>query len=371
MRKKRFLSVVLAASMVFGSSVSAFASAQLSDGSKAEATTAPAKGSMKGSAQVEGYLNKDIFKVEVPTVSVNSSIFNFVMDPQGLIEATSGNRYRNNKGVAGVATSANDFEYGTLYFANVSGNNTKLSPTSDAITITNKSTFAVDATLTTAVNKFGELNISSNVAAATKPSIQLSLSGNLSANDGTTTSTPVAALGENGEAELFGTISGCNGDYVTSFNTSSNQYEYVLSSNSANFAKYSFKLTGASGGGDYTSWSAIEKATQKAQPEVTVTWNIVPYVTPVAPSITGTPTFTIPATGPIEIPLTLGAGSSAVKAITSISTGAGTVPAATYEYLDGILKLKRAAFDTLTASTIFTITFDNDNTKTLTFTVSP
>lgn len=370
MRKKRFLSIVLAASMVVGSSVSAFASSNLSDGSKAEATEAPAKGSMKGSAQLEGYLNKDIFKVEVPTVSVNSSIFNFVMDPQGLIEATSGNRYTNGKGVDKVAASANNFEYGTLYFANVSGNNTKLSPTSDAITITNKSTFAVDATLTTAVNNFGNLEISSNVATATNPSIQLSLSGNLSANDGTTEATPVAPLGANGEAKLLGTISGCNSDYVTSFNTSSNKYEYVLSSNSANFAKYSFKLTGASGGGDYTSWSAIEKATKTAQPQVTVTWNIVPYVTPVAPSITGTASFAKPATGPIEIPLSLGAGNAAATSITKIETARGDkVPAVNYEYANGILKLKGTFTSAVSATTTYTITFDNNATVNFTVTV--
>lgn len=361
MRKKRFLAVVLTASMVVGSSVSAFAS-------ETEVTKAPAKGSMKGSAQVEGYLDKDIFRVEVPTVSVNGSMFNFVMDPQGLIEATSGNRYKSGNGADNVGLSANDFEYGTLYFANVSGNNTKLSPTSDAATIRNKSTFDVDVTLTTAINKFGNLKISSNLAAATAPSIQLSLSGNLSANGTVTADRPVA-LSDNGVAEMAKTISGCDGDYSVSFNTSSNKYEYVLSSNSANFAEYSFQLTGASGGGDYTSWSAIEKATQNAQPEVVVTWNIVPYVTPVAPSITGSTTFRIPATGPIEIPLSLGAGNAAAKSITSIKAGSSPVQAATYEYLNGTLKLKRAAFETLTASTTFTITFDTGNT--LTFTVAP
>ena len=362
MRKKRFLAVVLTASMVVGSSVSAFAS-------ETEVTKAPAKGSMKGSAQVEGYLDKDIFKVEVPTVSVNGSMFNFVMDPQGLIEATSGNRYKSGKGADNVGVSANDFEYGTLYFANVSGNNTKLSPTSDAATIRNKSTFSVNATLTTAINKFGNLKISSNLTTATEPSIQLSLSGNLSTNGTATADAPVA-LSDNGVAEVVKTISGCDGDYSVSFNTSSNKYEYVLSSNSANFAEYSFQLTGASGGGDYTSWSAIEKATKTAQPEVVVTWDIVPYVTPVAPSITGSSTFAKPATGPIEIPLSLGAGTSAATSITKIETSGGDrVSAANYEYANGILKLKGSFTSAVSAMTTYTITFDNNATVNFTITV--
>lgn len=369
MRKKRFLSVVLTASMILGSSVSAFASSTIIPSQ--EATKAPATGSATGKAQVEGYLNTEIFKVEVPTVSVNKSIFNFVMDPQGLIASTNAARYTNGKGDGtGFVASANGFDEGTLYFAYLSGNNTTLSPSSNAITITNKSTFAVDATLKAEVGTMGDLEISTNAATAQKPSIQLSLSDNKGASDaikGTTVS-EAAVLSE--------TISGCDGDYSVSFNVSGNggkgAYEYALSSNSGNFADYSFHLTGASGGGDYTSWSAISEATKTARPTVNVTWEIVPYVAPAGASITGgITTFKIPTTQgqAIKIPLSLGTKGQAATKITSITAGSTTVPTTGYEYADGILKIKASYYQTITATTMYTINFDKAPSTPVTFTI--
>lgn len=81
---------------------------------------------------------EELVHVELPAFSEeNGSVFDFIMDPQGLIEATDAARY-----------GGESFEEGrTLYFKNKEGAYA-YSSNSDRLTVTNKSTVPVEVTVT-------------------------------------------------------------------------------------------------------------------------------------------------------------------------------------------------------------------------------
>ena len=82
MRKtKKMMALALAASMVLGSSVVAFA---------AEGDATPGgSGTVSGTGEVEGHVNKEVLNVILPTVpSDQASAFAYTMDPERLIQGT-------------------------------------------------------------------------------------------------------------------------------------------------------------------------------------------------------------------------------------------------------------------------------------------
>ena len=81
----------------------------------------------------------DIFSVALPVISRNCTVFDFIMDPQGMIEKTDAARYAE-----GI-----NFRWNTLYFANLNEDGTieGYSGMSDPLTITNRSTMSVEVTL--------------------------------------------------------------------------------------------------------------------------------------------------------------------------------------------------------------------------------
>lgn len=370
MRKKRFLAVVLAATLALGSSVTAFASVSSTD-----ITSSPVKGTVEGKARLEGALDEDVFKVEVPTVPLNDPTFNFIMDPQNLIERTQGAKYLSSntnmdKRDDISVNAASDIDYSTLYFANRDANGTvsQLSSSSNSLTIKNKSTMDVTVGLTATVTDLGKVGLSTNsqVSNNVAPSLYLAMLGeDLSGNDARQ-----EAISDNG-ASMSARVSGCDADYIVSVN-SANEYDYTLSSNSVNFAGYSFKLTGASGGGQYADWAAVEKATK--QPKVTVTWNIVPYVAPIAPSITGSKNVTKVENKAAIFDIDLGQGAIAAKGIKSITFQDGgttkTVPAGAYEFSNGQLRITVTHLSYVTATRQYTVTFDNSASTTDQFTIT-
>lgn len=377
MRKKRFLAVILAASMMLGNSVTAFATAV----SYNDVEVSPVKGTATGQAFFEGYVNEDVFVVEVPTVAApTDKTFDFIMDPQRLIEQTSGNKYAtsntNDANRNGISTDS--ISYGSLYFANRDDNGTvsQLSTSSNYLTVRNKGSRDVTIGLKATVKNMGAVELSSNanVSDNENPSIYLAMQGaDLSGNVAATKAIETVSEG----ASLSARVSGCDSDYIISVN-SANKYEYVVSDpDSVSYAGYGFRLTGACGGGDFTDWTAVGKAMQTAIPKVTVTWDIAPYVTPAAPSITGTASVAKPTDGSgVFISLDLGAGVEAATGIASITFG-DTLAAATnplsntnYEYVDGQLKIKGAHVANITRTRVYKIIMNDTAKTTLQFTIT-
>lgn len=364
MRKKRFLAVVLTASMVLGNSVMAMASASANI-----VNTDPAVGNAEGSGSVEGIVNKNVFSVELPTQAEKASVFDFIMDPQELVSATDAARY----------TSANSVVSGSMYFKNVSANGTyDLGPTSKALTVKNRSTMDVDVTLSANITGLTGVELISTNASDVpafgngKPSVYMALSGNEISGNGAPTISPITAA----SSKITTTISGADGQYEVSYN---NGYSYALSSNSANFAGYSFALTGASGGGDYDSWTEVAGLT--TAPKVTVTWTLTEHVDPVQPSLTFvTPEATgnsvaKPATGPVRLKIDWGKGADEASTVSSVKAGNTTLTSDQWNvkmndttFNGDLLQLTGPYLSTVATTTIYTVEFNTGTTVTFTLT---
>lgn len=337
MRKKRFLAVIMAASMMLGSSATALAAT-------GDETTPPAKGNLTGYAHLEGVVDPDVFVVNLPVTSNNDvkTAFDFIMDPQGLIEETEGARYVSGQGVtlhgATAATSTNKFEHGTLYFANTSSNGTvsQLSPTSNKLTITNKGTMDVDVKLTAKVVSLDgiELVSTNTISDGAAPSVYLALSG----NDGTQKA--ITTDGISMEAQ----ISGNDGAYSLSWNTTDRKYEKIASENAA-FEDYSFMLTGASGG-KIKDWLEVQDDLSN-DARVEVTWMVTPEG--YASSPFASDTLKMIQGQPIETDVTLPAGATGIAKIefTRSSGEVAVVADANYVFANGKLKFRSTYTDTL------------------------
>ena len=134
---KKVVALAMAATMVLSSSVLAFAD---------DATAAPATGSAAGVGDIEGYVDKNIFTVTLPTVTD----INFTLDPQELrlaAETAGGGTATTTLDVDGTA-SAITAGYGAkvLFLA---ADNTNFLSKSVALKVVNKSTFDVQVSMTT------------------------------------------------------------------------------------------------------------------------------------------------------------------------------------------------------------------------------
>jgi hypothetical protein len=119
-----------------------------------------ASSSIGGDGSLEGYVNKDVFRVVLPTIQD----VNFTLDPQGLLKKANSTKY-----TLGV---------GAVYFENAKadGSDSTYSATSDAITIYNKSSYDVEVGLSVTLDT-GDIALAAkdDLADATDPSLYLGL----------------------------------------------------------------------------------------------------------------------------------------------------------------------------------------------------
>lgn len=101
------LALVLATSMVMGSSIVSFA-----------ANTG--NGTVSGNGVSEGHVDKKVLNVVLPTVAEGDSAFQYTMDPERLIQATAGAKYEDFTFPAEEADAGVYFLVGDKTFANTS-----------------------------------------------------------------------------------------------------------------------------------------------------------------------------------------------------------------------------------------------------------
>ncbi len=298
---KKGTAAALTAALMLSSSMAAFAAEQ--------------EGSLTGTGELEGTLSTDVFSVVLPTVSDTDTTFNFILDPEGLISATGAAKYN--------AT----FEEGsTLFFANSDGN---YSSKSDALTVTNKSTMAVDITLTATVSDVEGISITEDNAFTGDKGASLYLA----LTDGTATS----AVSASGSASLTTSVdSAPAGAYIVQWNSTDSKYEYVLADEAnTTFPTYSFQLTGACNpNGDWSGLSA-------AAPSVNVVWSVAEHVDQIAPSV-GKTSYVMTAGQPINVSVDLGSGDLAATGIKSFSYNGRALAANYYTYANGTLTITAA-----------------------------
>ncbi len=278
---KRILAVSLAATMLMGSSAVVFAADQ--------------EASSSGEGETQFVSESDVFDVIFPTVAENETTFDYLLDPDGLIAETKGDRYTGKV-----------FDDGkTVYFlrsAKVDGTvdgmagtkNCDYTDKSDEIKVVNKSTEAVDLKVSAKVTDVpSEIKMATaKTFAGTDTELYLGLVG----TDGTTpTEKAISAAGVELTASIAAdaaayetkwdaSANGGKGAYVKSLTTAAQAADY------AGFKSYSFQLTGVCNTAEGTDWSGL---TDKA-PKVDLTWSVKDF------TVTG-PQFSVDSNGVISI----------------------------------------------------------------------
>lgn len=389
MRKKRLLAVTLAASMVMGNVV--MASAATTDTYKevsfnaTGAPIAPQQGQVTGTGYVTDLVQDKIFKVVVPAqrVTGEADLFDFIMDPQGLIDATSGAKYISGADIAGGSNkevSINNYTKISkdtgLYFVNSSNGTKTLSNTSDELVIINKSTMDVDISVNAKVeaSSGGRLTVStdSEFTDYKEPSVYIGIIPNGK------TEKPLSA----GDARVdTATIGNAKEFYTTSYNGTNIVYD-IPSQNAKGEAEstnayktYKFKLTGAVN--KEADWMNPSQVSNTAT--VTITYDLTEHVDK-APDI-ATKSYTLTQDRGLAVDVSLGDGDKAATGIQGITFNNGTAdvdfPAANYSFNATTKQLifTRDFVNTMLGASAFTsrdykVTFNDAAKTTVTITLS-
>ena len=200
----------------------------------------------------------DVFKVILPTIPEDDTTFDYILDPQGLIELTDAKKYGGTDEVA--------FEHDkTLYFktSRTEDGRPVYDNVSNALTVTNMSSREVKITVKATIANSESITMSENStfdADDTSTSIYLALT------DGTNT-IPITS----DAAVLNAVINAPEDAYETVWDGEKNVYELTDTAKQEDydgFQKYSFWLTGACNAN--ADWSNVEGQI----PEVFVVWEV-------------------------------------------------------------------------------------------------
>ena len=239
---KRSMAAILTLVMTIGMSHSAFAQG-LGDEDKT------------GVGGVEGTVKQDIYQVILPTVT--DDVFDFIIDPQGLINKTDGAAYDGKKFE----------ENSTLFFKRSDGKvKEDYSSSSDEITITNMGSVAVKVSLNISIapDSLGEIVLTNDKEFKDDKNASLYIA----LKDGEK-ETPIGAEGISMEV----TVNAAPEDaYEYRYDSEKELYTYQMKEDvsGVKFPSYSFQLTGAANGkGD---WSKLTKEV----PKINVSWSITP-----------------------------------------------------------------------------------------------
>lgn len=200
----------------------------------------------------------DVFKVILPTIPEDDTTFDYILDPQGLIELTDAKKYGGTDEVA--------FEHDkTLYFktSRTEDGRPVYDNVSNALTVTNMSSREVKITVKATIANSESITMSESStfdADDTSTSIYLALT------DGTNT-IPITS----DPAVLNAVINAPEDAYETVWDGEKNVYELTDTAKQEDydgFQKYSFWLTGACNAN--ADWSNVEGQI----PEVFVVWEV-------------------------------------------------------------------------------------------------
>lgn len=280
---KQLTAVALAVTMVAGSSMAVLAEEPVKEGT------------VTGSGELEGTVDTDVWNVVLPTEVAGDTTYNFILDPEGLITATNAAHYQ------GKTFEAN----ASLFFNNAAADKvTDYSSTSDAKQIVNKSSYAVDVTVTATVTP-GEgisINPDSTFANDTTPSIYLAVVDSEAQTE---------AIGSTGTTVVSATMDGAaDGSYEIVYADGAYKCQLKADVEDSAFDTYSFQLTGACN--TAAKWSGLEQAA----PAVNVVYSVDKHADNAAPGMTNT---TYDGTGALVVPYSLGAGADGASALTDVA----------------------------------------------------
>lgn len=346
---RKALAGTLAATMVLGMSMTAYAVTGTTTGS----------GSGTGTGAFEGHVDKDVVAVTLPTDN-NTTTFAYKMDPEGLIAETNSAKY-----------SGQSFEAGAnVYFQSAENTWTK---DSAKLKVMNKGTVDVDVTIA------AKTDANTNVAMSTTKTFETTdTQAKLYLGLQVANQTEVAVDTTETAGKVTVGLKGNSDNYeITSVDGGGYGYTAKAGVPDTAWNSFEFGMTGACNpNGDYS-------ATGLAGSNVTVTWSYAVRaddssatlldanaVADAAPSITTT-TYTATSGSPLDITVNLGAGEKAAEGIAKVVNvnANGEIGGARYS-LNGTTLTFDATFVTNNMSSINTanglkirIVFDDtDNT---------
>ncbi len=212
-------------------------------------------GSETGVGEVEGSINTDVYEVVLPAVT--DEIFDFIIDPYGLLNHTNGAAYE------GKSFQENS----TLFFQRSDSTaEADYSNMSDPVTITNMSSKAINVSVDISVEESSLDGIVLTEDKEFKDDAGASIY--MALVDGVN-EMPIGADGISVEAAIGAAPEGA---YEYEYNSESGEYTYGLTGDTSGieFGTYSFQLTGAANrNGD---WSGA----MDAKPQIKVVWRIMP-----------------------------------------------------------------------------------------------
>ena len=362
---KRFMAFAMVAVMMANpmSAITADATTVVTDASGDASGNSPAEGKAEASGELEGYVDTNIFKVVLPTSA--EGVFDFTLDPQGLIAATSGEAY-------GGTASADFEEDATVFFDTTSADATKknFESTSKYVQVYNKGTVDVNVSVKAELSGTTGITMASSEAAVsgdTNPNLYLAFTASGDASGDAKGAGNEKVLTSTG-AELSAVLKAVSGNFYE-FNVASanaadpkDKYSYDLKeeyvsadASVAGVQDYSFALTGACN--SEADWSKVTVA-----PSVVVTWTLKEanssflsssFVSSTSPSVT----------------VTLPSGATTIKSVTLTKPDGSVTTMKTtshYTYTNGTLKIVASSFLTSFKGGYFTITLDNGTTEKLT-----
>lgn len=297
-KMKKLMAVALAATMVMGSSLVAFADDPTNSGS------------ISGSGTNEGHVKKEVLNMILPTVQSGSNPFGYTMDPERLVQETDAKKYGEDfifpekDKDTGVYFLVGDKEY-----ANESNALQAINKSSCAVTLTVKPKLTASAG-----GKDIDIATAKPSGKATKAELYLALKiGNdeeiLSATEKTLTKT-IAGVEENFEVDYKNNV------YVyQEKETKAKPWKAMNISLTGVVSNYDVEADTTAPTVDVT-WS-FAKAADGAQ-EAT---DVVEYSeTPAQSSVPAT--VTLPSSGAVEVPVTIGTnGDELTKLETSEFSG--------------------------------------------------
>lgn len=236
---KKILAAALAATMVFGSSLTAFAEDPVTSGGS------------DGAGASEGHLEKEVLNVVLPTVPDGSTPFNYTMDPERLIRETEGAKYAEG-------TTFPEAEGDTgVYFQTAEKTYANKSNVLQAI---NKSSCDVKLSVTvkTTQNTAKDIALATTSAVATEgtPNLYLGLAVG-------TTKTPVTASAQTVDKVIAGTPGNFETTVVTN-DSGVKSYAYQEKADATTWKAMNISMEGAV--------SNLAIAADATAPTVNVTW---------------------------------------------------------------------------------------------------
>lgn len=303
-KMKKGVAVALAATMVLGSTVTAFAADTNS-------------GSTTGSGTSEGHVEKKATKVVLPVENTDyeSTTFAYIMDPERLISGTSGGKYEAD---ATFPATASDTGVYFLTAAKTYANASK------ELKVRNESSHDINLTVTAEATSAATdipLVAKDAIATATDASLYLGLAVGSDAG---------VAISKDTAASKTVTVPGKPGNFKVAVKADKSGYEYraltldeykALDAGNASATELPWESEKFKLEGSVTKDKEITDAT--TAPTVDVTWSWVdPTAAPAdaAPSIAESEkTKTLAADTAITIPVNVGSGSLAATEVTSVN----------------------------------------------------